>query len=789
METVMPSGNGGLQKGGRAMQSMTAEQILEGLNPEQRRAVETTEGPVLILAGAGSGKTNVLTRRVAYLLATRRAAPWNILAITFTNKAAREMRDRIEQWVGPFAHDIWAMTFHALCVRILRRDIARLGYTSGFTVLDDADQLAVVRRILQDLNIDSKRYDPRAVLGSISQAKNILRSAAKVMDLAGDPFQKVVGTVYLEYEKRLKQNNALDFDDLIMKTVQLFREAPDVLEHYHRRFRYLHVDEYQDTNHAQYVLVSMLAQGSRNLCVVGDSDQSIYRWRGADIQNILQFERDYPDATLIRLEQNYRSTQTILDIANEVIRHNTLRQDKRLWSALGAGEKARLYEAPDDRTEAAYIARTISDYVERGGRYSDCAVLYRTNAQSRVIEEALLQFQIPYRIFGGLRFYERKEIKDVLSYLRVILNPADDVSLERILNVPRRGIGDTSVERLQAWAQQHGTSLYEAILHAEEAGVTGRGRKALAEFAEVLHQLIQMQTFLPITDLTEEVLARTGYREALEAERSIEAEARLENLNEFLSLTAEFDARWTPQEDVSRLEAFLTEVALVSDADLNNGMPSASHDADQVSLMTLHSAKGLEFPVVFLAGLDEGIFPHARALYDDEELEEERRLCYVGITRAMRRLYLTRSQLRMVFGEHRTYTPSRFLQEMPAHLIEPEMPPGYGSHHGAQRTGCGYSAMQSGGSGSPNTITPGAHPASRPALGLVVPHNFGADLTVSYAPGDKVEHRKWGIGVVRSAHGSGEDLELVIQFAPPVGERRLAARFAPIRKVSADAGR
>ncbi|MCL6600034.1 MAG: UvrD-helicase domain-containing protein [Alicyclobacillus macrosporangiidus] len=799
--------------------------ILAGLNPMQRAAVEHTDGPLLILAGAGSGKTSVLTRRIAYLIGTRRAAPWSILAITFTNKAAREMRDRIEGLVGPIAQDIWAMTFHAMCVRILRRDIQRLGYQSGFTILDDGDQLATVKRILADLNIDSKRYEPRAVLSAISNAKNVLRTAAQVRDRAGNPFERVVGDVYLEYERRLKANNALDFDDLILKTVQLFEQAPDVLEFYHRRFHYIHVDEYQDTNHAQYRLVRLLADKRRNLCVVGDSDQSIYGWRGADIQNILQFERDYPDATVIRLEQNYRSTKTILAIANEVIRHNVERKEKTLWTDNPEGEPATLYRAVDERAEAAYIVGKMEQYRRQGRDWSEMAVLYRVNAQSRVIEEAMLQQGIPYRIFGGVKFYDRKEIRDVLAYLRLIHNPADDISLQRIVNVPKRGIGDGTMDKLQHWSVVHGVPLLEACRRAGEAGVSGKALKALGEFVETLDHLRQMRPFLSVTELTEQVLERTAYRRALAAEKTLEAEARVENLDEFLSVTREFDQRWeaagggiavrgggaglsgtapaagihvedgadsdaVDDADIGEMEdtvlyggplaEFLAEVALLADTDLNQGKPDpGAPEENKVSLMTLHAAKGLEFPIVFMPGLEEGLFPHSRAIDSEREMEEERRLCYVGVTRAREKLYLTTCTTRTIFGQYRACMPSRFLGEMPPQHVQLDDPGRRPRAPWSPRPGSsGRDAADGQSTGVRDAGAKGSGAVGVPAAG----DPFTPDRVAQYRAGDKVEHRKWGRGTVVEVHGAGDDQELTIAFPAPTGIKRLAARFAPIRK-------
>lgn len=746
--------------------SPDVEQIVGSLNPEQRLAVEMTDGPVLVIAGAGSGKTSVLTRRIAYLMATKGVPPWGILAITFTNKAAREMRDRIEQLVGPAANDIWATTFHAMCVRILRRDIEHIGYQKGFTILDGTDQLATIKRIMMEMNLDIKQFEPRAIQNAISSAKNELTPGAKVRDGAGNPFHKVVGDVYLEYERRLRTNNALDFDDLIMKTVQLFEQHADVLAFYHNKFHYVHVDEYQDTNHAQYRLVSLLAQKRKNICVVGDSDQSIYGWRGADIQNILQFERDYPNTKVIRLEQNYRSTQTILDIANEVISRNTERKEKNLWTQNVKGEHASLHRASDERAEARFIVEKIESHRSQGGHYQNCAVLYRTNAQSRVLEEAFLLQGVPYRIFGGLKFYERKEIKDTLSYLRLLVNPADDVSFRRVINVPKRGIGDGTLDKLQRFANAYGLSLFAAAEKAHQAGVAGKTVKAIAEFVQMLDQLIQMRAFLNVTELTEEVFTRSGYKSALKAEKTLEAEARVENLEEFLSVTREFDARRDVAQEEDELLLFLTDVALVADTDMNGGKPDVQptpEDSDQVVMMTLHSAKGLEFPLVFLPGFEEGLFPHKRALDSEHEMEEERRLCYVGITRAMSKLYMTTCASRTIFGQYKPAIPSRFLAEMPKELIDVE-------------DGTAMVRPQ---------WTP--RPDSNGRGQISVPPSFGADLTLEYRPGEKVEHRKWGVGTVVDSSGLGEELELTIAFPAPIGIKRLAARFAPVQKVTPNA--
>ncbi|MBX6395761.1 MAG: UvrD-helicase domain-containing protein, partial [Alicyclobacillaceae bacterium] len=579
-----------------------AEALLAGLNDAQREAVCWTEGPLLILAGAGSGKTRVLTHRVAYLLATRKAPPWGLLAITFTNKAAREMQERIAQLVGPEARDIWVSTFHSYCVRVLRRHIEKIGFTKSFSILDADDQVTAVKQVLEDLNLDTKKFDPRRVAGAISALKNELISPEEAAIRASDFFQETVARVYEQYQRTLRSNNALDFDDLLMKTAELWEASPEALEDEQRRFLYVHVDEYQDTNRAQYVLVRRLAERRRNLCVVGDSDQAIYGWRGADIRNILDFEADYPDAKVIKLEQNYRSTKRILAAANAVISHNVQRKEKRLWSDKPEGDPIILYEALDEQGEAYFVIDEIRRHVEAGGRYGDIAILYRTNAQSRVLEEALMKSSIPYGVVGGLKFYERKEIKDILAYLRVLANPRDNFSTERILNVPKRGIGEGTVTKAAAFAAARGLSLYEALERVDELGVAPRIRAAIREFVDTMAALRAMVPFLSLTELVDEVLERTGYRAALVEEGTLEAQTRLENLEEFRSVTQEFDRRAGTGEagEGSRLEEFLADVALVSDIDL-------TEDGDAVILMTLHSAKGLEFPVVFMVGMEEGV--------------------------------------------------------------------------------------------------------------------------------------------------------------------------------------
>ncbi|UUZ91137.1 DNA helicase PcrA [Paenibacillus sp. P25] len=648
---------------------------VEKLNPEQRRAVETVDGPLLIMAGAGSGKTRVLTHRIAYLIATRKAAPWSILAITFTNKAAREMQERVSTLVGPQGQDIWVSTFHSMCVRILRKDISRIGFTSNFTILDSGDQLSVIRNCMKELNIDTKKFEPKAVQAAIGNAKNELQTPEKLEQKIGDYFDGIVSKVYTLYQKKLKSNNSLDFDDLIMTTIKLFQEVPEVLEFYQNKFQYIHVDEYQDTNRAQYMITRMLADKHKRICVVGDSDQSIYRWRGADISNILDFEKDYPTATTILLEQNYRSTANILNAANKVIANNMGRKPKNLWTDKGGGSKIRLYQADSEHEEGYFITGEIRKNVQNGRRYSDHAILYRTNAQSRVIEEILIKSDIPYQIVGGIKFYDRKEIKDILAYLRLISNPDDDISFARVVNVPKRGVGDTSLDKLADAAGRHGVSMFAMLENADMLDITAKARGALYQFKDMIENLYRMTDYLSVTELTEQVLELSGYREELKRENTIESQARLENIDEFLSVTMDFEKR---NEDKS-LVSFLTDLALIADIDSMNDEPDEAARTGVV-LMTMHSAKGLEFPVVFIVGMEESVFPHSRALMDNEELEEERRLAYVGITRAEEELYLTCARMRTLFGRTATNAPSRFLQEPPPELIEPVRTGGFGLH-------------------------------------------------------------------------------------------------------------
>ncbi|GBG07220.1 putative DNA helicase PcrA, partial [Paenibacillus agaridevorans] len=627
--------------------SIGIEQAVQKLNPPQREAVLATDGPLLIMAGAGSGKTRVLTHRIAYLIEKKRVAPWSILAITFTNKAAREMQERVGALVGPSGRDIWVSTFHSMCVRILRKDIDRIGFTSNFSILDSSDQLSVIRNCMKDLNIDTKKVEPKAVQASIGNAKNELVTPEQLERKIGDYFDEIVAKVYAMYQKRLRSNNSLDFDDLIMMTIRLFKEMPEVLEFYQNKFRYIHVDEYQDTNRAQYMLCRMLADKHHNICVVGDSDQSIYRWRGADITNILNFEGDYPEARTIMLEQNYRSTGNILDAANAVINLNTGRKPKKLWTEQGPGDLISLYQADSEHDEGYYVTSEIRKNVNKGRRFSNHAILYRTNAQSRVIEEILIKSDIPYQIVGGIKFYDRKEIKDLLAYLRLMSNPDDDISLTRIINVPKRGIGDTTVGKLEEEAARRGVSIYRVLGDLGDVEVNGRTRALLGEFYGLIYNLTAMVDYLTVTELTEKVLELSQYKIELQRENTLESKARIENIEEFLSVTMDFEER---NEDKS-LVAFLTDLALIADIDsMGKDAEEEKKDDDAVVLMTMHSAKGLEFPIVFIIGMEETVFPHSRALVDNEELEEERRLAYVGITRAEQRLYLTCARMRTLFG-------------------------------------------------------------------------------------------------------------------------------------------
>ncbi|MGG5315995.1 DNA helicase PcrA [Enterococcus sp. AZ072] len=748
---------------------MQKQELLAGLNPKQKEAVLHTEGPLLIMAGAGSGKTRVLTQRIAYLIEEKEINPWNILAITFTNKAAREMKERVNGILGQGGEDVWVSTFHSMCVRILRRDVDKIGYDRNFTILDSSDQLTLMKRILKELNIDPKKYDPRSILGTISNAKNELLTPEKYAGMQGSFFEEIVARCYEAYQKALRNNQSMDFDDLIMNAIRLFEDETDVLMYYQHKFRYLHVDEYQDTNHAQYTLVNMLAARFRNLCVVGDADQSIYGWRGADMQNILDFEKDYPDASVILLEQNYRSTKKILDAANQVIQNNSNRRKKDLWTDNKDGEKITYYRADSERDEAQFVVSKIKMEAQNSDRsYNDFAVLYRTNAQSRTIEDTLVKSNIPYTMVGGHKFYDRKEIKDIIAYLNVINNPRDGVSFERIINTPKRGIGAASVDKLRAFAQMHDWSMLEAAQNVELANISGKAGRMIAEFAVMMEQFREMVPYLPVTELVDQVLERSGYLEELKNQRTLEAESRLENLEEFRTVTQEFDKRYELQDEEDaeapeeKLAVFLNDLALVSDLD------DYQEDSAQVTLMTLHAAKGLEFPIVFLIGMEENLFPLSRSLMEESELEEERRLAYVGITRAEENLYLTNAFSRTLYGKTQYNQPSRFVAEIGDSLVKPE----------------GMQPQK-----NPATSNPFSNAQSlKQAKYQQAIREPISSKTASggekedWNPGDKVKHKKWGIGTVVKVSGNANDIELDIAF-PQQGVKRLLAAFAPIEKI------
>jgi ATP-dependent DNA helicase UvrD/PcrA len=714
--------------------------LLESLNPTQLDAVEHTEGPLLILAGAGSGKTRVLTHRVAYLIDQGLAAPEEVLAITFTNKAAREMKDRVALLVGPNSRRMWVSTFHAFCARILRVHAEKLGYKREFTIYDGADQVRLVKRCIVELGKDPKRFNPRSFQAQISAAKNVLMAPDDFLRNTEGYIAENVAEVYDLYQRRLYENNAMDFDDLIMQTVALLELFPEVRERYQTRFKYIHVDEYQDTNHAQYRLVNILAAAHRNLCVVGDDDQSVYSWRGADIRNILDFERDYPEAKVVKLEQNYRSTQTILDAANAVVANNASRKSKALWTAGDEGDRIRVFAASDEYAEARFVVSEIERLTDGGTSPRDISVFYRTNAQSRALEDVLVREGIPYQVVGGVRFYERAEIKDAMAYLSVIANPDDSGSLERIINVPKRGIGNTSVAKLQDHARKNGISLYDALSEADAAGLTGAARKACRGVRDLFDGLRVAAVEVPPTDLIGAVLDESGYRKELEAEDTIEAESRLENLEELTNAAREYE-RVEPE---PTLAGFLQEQALYSDAD------SLGSEGGSVTLMTLHNAKGLEFSHVFVVGMEEGTFPHARSL-DEHNLEEERRLAYVGITRARETLTLTHARLRSSWGEREYRMPSRFLSEIPDEYKSGSVPSSLTNTAG--RGGWGVALS---GRGGPERAASGG---------------------TEYRAGERVRHAKFGVGEVVEA-GAGR---IVIRFG--IEERTFVPEIAPLSKV------
>jgi DNA helicase-2/ATP-dependent DNA helicase PcrA len=795
----------------------TAE-LLAGLTPSQEASVVHRGGPLLIVAGAGSGKTRVLTRRIAHLIATGDAAPWQILAITFTNKAADEMRRRVAELVGPRAERMWVSTFHSACVRILRAHGDRLGYKGSFTIYDDADSRRLVEIIARELDIDTKKLSPRSVLGQISQAKSRQQGPAEFRQAAVTIFDRRIADVFELYQQRLLAANAMDFDDLLGNAVRLFREHPDVLELYRSRFTHILIDEYQDTNAVQNALAVQLAGGHRNIVVVGDSDQSVYRFRGADISNILDFEQAFPDATAITLDQNFRSTQTILDAANAVIANNVSRKPKSLWTDQGVGDQIVRYRAEDEHDEAEWVAhetvRLRSDQVLHWG---DVAVFYRTNAQSRALEEAMVRAEVPYKVVGGTKFYDRKEVKDVLAYLRVLVNPDDEVSWRRIVNVPKRGVGDTSVAKLAGFAGQHGISFGEAVADAGAAGVGGKAGAALEELADLLDDLRSRMAVPDLVDgdgtavspgsapttvpppvpveadgagvrngeappalgtgeLVTAVVERTGYRSELLAEGTIEALGRVENVDELVGVADEYRT----------LAEFLEAASLVADSDELDG------DGTRVSLMTMHIAKGLEFPAVFLVGMEDGIFPHLRSLGDPVELEEERRLCYVGITRAERHLYVSHAWSRMLWGNTSSNIPSRFLNEIPAELVRDVAvergwgQTGHGSGSGGSPRGFGRRPDGAGREGTPGRsvfgsgVSPGGGTVDADGRRRRGSASTGAEL-LGLGVGDVVVHGQWGEGRVVATGGSGEDAEAEVIFTS-VGRKKLLLRMAPIKR-------
>lgn len=730
--------------------------ILDTLNERQKEAVLHTEGPLLVTAGAGSGKTKVLTCRIAHILDTG-IPPYRILAITFTNKAAREMQERVQNLVGADAEKIWLSTFHSFCAKLLRFEIDGFkGYTRNFTIYDSQDQLTLVKNCLKEVNLDDKQFPPRSVLSAISNAKNALQDADAYGSLAGGFYEQQVAQVYSLYEQKLKENNAMDFDDLLLLAVQLLQENDEIREKYQNRFQYILVDEYQDTNHAQYLLTKILAAKWKNICVVGDADQSIYAWRGADIRNIVDFQKDYPHAVTIKLEQNYRSTKTILHAANAVIEHNASRPEKNLWTENPTGHKIIHYHAQTEHDEAEYVAGVISNrHSIENEPYGDMAILFRTNSQSRVLEEMLMRYTIPYTMVGGTKFYDRKEIKDVIAYLRILYNPDDSLSLMRIINVPKRNLGTTTMEHLTDYAEERGISLFEALSSTEELPVTKRAKTALEEFVVMIFDLLGHLEEWDVQTLMEEVLKRTGYGAMLEAEaaKDPQGQSRKENVGEFLSVAKDY----VDSNPDGNLQDFLENVALVSDVD------EFEEEESKVTLMTLHAAKGLEFPIVFLVGMDEGLFPHSRTLLDESQIEEERRLAYVGITRAERQLYVTNASTRTMYGRISAYLPSRFLDEIPQDLVED-----YKRRSSMPDRSQGQVPSQQRLSILSKPIATNL-PKKRP-------------VDSSWKAGDKVRHKLWGVGTVLEVIGSGENMQLRLQF-PTKGTRQVVVKFAPLEKV------
>ena len=766
--------------------------LLTGMNDQQAEAVQTTEGPLLIMAGAGSGKTRVLTHRIAYLIDEKMINPWNILAITFTNKAAREMRERAVA-LNPATSETLIATFHSMCVRILRREADHIGYNRNFTIVDPGEQRTLMKRILKNLNLDPKKWNERAILGTISNAKNDLLDEIAYEHQAGDMYTQIVAKCYKAYQEELRRSEAMDFDDLIMMTLRLFDKNPDVLAYYQQRYQYIHVDEYQDTNHAQYQLVKLLASRFKNICVVGDADQSIYGWRGADMQNILDFEKDYPEAKVVLLEENYRSTKKILQAANEVIKNNRNRRPKKLWTQNDEGEQIVYYRANDERDEAVFVASTIDNIVrEKVKNFKDFAVLYRTNAQSRTIEEALLKSNIPYTMVGGTKFYSRKEIRDVISYLNLIANTSDNISFERVVNEPKRGVGPGTLEKLRNFAYEQNMSLLYASANIMLSPIKGKAAQGVYDFANMILNLRDQLDGLSITDTVEAILYKSGYLDALSMQQTLESQSRIENIEEFMSVTKNFDETNTDgtedETGIDRLGRFLNDLALIADTD------DGEAEAAEVTLMTLHAAKGLEFPVVFLIGMEEGVFPLSRASEEPDELEEERRLAYVGITRAEEILFLTNANTRTLFGKTGYNRPSRFLREISDDLLQYQgLARPANSSFGVRFTkeepiqfGQGMSLQQAlqtrKANAQPQKHTGGAQPFSKATGGL--PFSKASDSgnsATDWEIGDIAHHKKWGDGTVLEVTGSGKTQELKIKF-PEVGLKKVLASVAPIVK-------
>ena len=766
--------------------------LLTGMNDQQAEAVQTTEGPLLIMAGAGSGKTRVLTHRIAYLIDEKMINPWNILAITFTNKAAREMRERAVA-LNPATSETLIATFHSMCVRILRREADHIGYNRNFTIVDPGEQRTLMKRILKNLNLDPKKWNERAILGTISNAKNDLLDEIAYEHQAGDMYTQIVAKCYKAYQEELRRSEAMDFDDLIMMTLRLFDKNPDVLAYYQQRYQYIHVDEYQDTNHAQYQLVKLLASRFKKICVVGDADQSIYGWRGADMQNILDFEKDYPEAKVVLLEENYRSTKKILQAANDVIKNNRNRRPKKLWTQNDEGEQIVYYRANDERDEAVFVASTIDNIVrEKVKNFKDFAVLYRTNAQSRTIEEALLKSNIPYTMVGGTKFYSRKEIRDVISYLNLIANTSDNISFERVVNEPKRGVGPGTLEKLRNFAYEQNMSLLDASANIMLSPIKGKAAQGVYDFANMILNLRDQLDGLSITDTVEAILDKSGYLDALSMQQTLESQSRIENIEEFMSVTKNFDETNTDgtedETGIDRLGRFLNDLALIADTD------DGEAEAAEVTLMTLHAAKGLEFPVVFLIGMEEGVFPLSRASEEPDELEEERRLAYVGITRAEEILFLTNANTRTLFGKTGYNRPSRFLREISDDLLQYQgLARPANSSFGVRFTkeepiqfGQGMSLQQAlqtrKANAQPQKHTGGAQPFSKATGGL--PFSKASDSgnsATDWEIGDIAHHKKWGDGTVLEVTGSGKTQELKIKF-PEVGLKKVLASVAPIVK-------